>query len=66
MILRPSSMPAFSSADLSSLYTGQTNQGGQQKQSGDGVDEFRRTKDTIRSVKGMFLSTRSFPAVAAR
>ena len=58
LILRPSSMPAFSSADL---YTGQTKPPG-----GDGVDEFRRTKDAIRGVKGMFLSTRAFPAVAAR
>lgn len=29
-------------------------------------EEFRRTKDAIRSVKGMFLSARSFPAVSAR
>ncbi|RYP38586.1 hypothetical protein DL767_002522 [Monosporascus sp. MG133] len=29
-------------------------------------DEFKRTKDAIRSVKGMFLSTRSFPTVMTR
>ncbi|KAK7755816.1 hypothetical protein SLS62_002101 [Diatrype stigma] len=29
-------------------------------------EEFRRTKDAIRSVKGMFLSARSFPTVSAR
>ncbi|KAI2617436.1 peroxisomal membrane anchor protein conserved region-domain-containing protein [Hypoxylon sp. NC1633] len=29
-------------------------------------DEVRKTKDAIRSVKGMFLSTRSFPTTAAR
>ena len=61
LILRPSSMPTFSSADLASSYAGQSKQAGS-----DGVDEFRRTKDAIRGVKGMFLSTRVFPAVAAR
>ncbi|KXJ89649.1 hypothetical protein Micbo1qcDRAFT_189364 [Microdochium bolleyi] len=29
-------------------------------------DEVQKTKDAIRSVKGMFLSSRSFPAVSAR
>ncbi|KAI0555674.1 peroxisomal membrane anchor protein conserved region-domain-containing protein [Xylaria curta] len=29
-------------------------------------DEFKKTKDAIRSVKGVFLSSRSFPAVATR
>jgi hypothetical protein len=29
-------------------------------------DEFKNTKDAIRSVKGLFLSSRSFPAVATR
>ncbi|GAP90155.1 putative peroxin 14 17 [Rosellinia necatrix] len=29
-------------------------------------DEFKKTKDAIRSVKGLFLSSRSFPAVATR
>ncbi|OTA65116.1 hypothetical protein K449DRAFT_431703 [Hypoxylon sp. EC38] len=29
-------------------------------------DEVKKTKDAIRSVKGMFLSSRSFPATAAR
>jgi hypothetical protein len=29
-------------------------------------DEFKRTKDAIRSVKGLLLSARSFPAVTTR
>ncbi len=35
-------------------------------QSAEADDEFKRTKDAIRSVKGLFLSSRSFPAVATR
>ncbi|KAI1353195.1 peroxisomal membrane anchor protein conserved region-domain-containing protein [Xylaria sp. FL0043] len=35
-------------------------------QSADPDDEFKRTKDAIRSVKGLFLSSRSFPAVSSR
>ncbi|KAI0202535.1 peroxisomal membrane anchor protein conserved region-domain-containing protein [Astrocystis sublimbata] len=35
-------------------------------QSADPNDEFKKTKDAIRSVKGIFLSSRSFPAVATR
>ncbi|KAI1366334.1 peroxisomal membrane anchor protein conserved region-domain-containing protein [Xylaria arbuscula] len=35
-------------------------------QSAEADDEFKRTKDAIRSVKGLFLSSRSFPAAATR
>ncbi|TGJ81330.1 hypothetical protein E0Z10_g7445 [Xylaria hypoxylon] len=35
-------------------------------QSAEPDDEFKRTKDAIRSVKGLFLSSRSFPAVTTR
>ncbi|KAI0485851.1 peroxisomal membrane anchor protein conserved region-domain-containing protein [Xylaria cf. heliscus] len=35
-------------------------------QSAGSDDEFKKTKDAIRSVKGIFLSSRSFPAVATR
>lgn len=35
-------------------------------QSADPDDEFKKTKDAIRSAKGLFLSSRSFPAVATR
>ncbi|KAI1278500.1 peroxisomal membrane anchor protein conserved region-domain-containing protein [Xylaria sp. FL0933] len=35
-------------------------------QSAEADDEFKRTKDAIRSVKGLFLSSRSFPAVTSR
>ncbi|KAI0424639.1 peroxisomal membrane anchor protein conserved region-domain-containing protein [Xylaria sp. FL1042] len=35
-------------------------------QSAEADDEFKRTKDAIRSVKGLFLSSRSFPAVTTR
>ncbi|KAI1753087.1 peroxisomal membrane anchor protein conserved region-domain-containing protein [Xylaria castorea] len=35
-------------------------------QSAEPDDEFKKTKDAIRSVKGIFLSSRSFPAVATR
>ncbi|KAK5636497.1 hypothetical protein RRF57_012209 [Xylaria bambusicola] len=35
-------------------------------QSAEANDEFKRTKDAIRSVKGLFLSSRSFPAVTTR
>ncbi|KAI0966009.1 peroxisomal membrane anchor protein conserved region-domain-containing protein [Xylaria arbuscula] len=35
-------------------------------QSAEADDEFKRTKDSIRSIKGLFLSSRSFPAVMTR
>ncbi|KAI0445669.1 peroxisomal membrane anchor protein conserved region-domain-containing protein [Xylaria telfairii] len=35
-------------------------------QSAEPDDEFKKTKDAIRSVKGIFLSSRSFPAVVTR
>ncbi|KAI1109233.1 peroxisomal membrane anchor protein conserved region-domain-containing protein [Nemania sp. NC0429] len=35
-------------------------------QNGEPDDEFKKTRDAIRSVKGIFLSSRSFPAVTAR
>ncbi|KAI0803422.1 peroxisomal membrane anchor protein conserved region-domain-containing protein [Xylaria sp. FL0064] len=35
-------------------------------QSAEADDEYKRTKDAIRSVKGLFLSSRSFPTVTSR
>ncbi|KAI0518528.1 peroxisomal membrane anchor protein conserved region-domain-containing protein [Xylaria bambusicola] len=35
-------------------------------QSTEANDEFKKTKDAIRSIKGLFLSSRSFPAVTTR
>ncbi|KAI1428413.1 peroxisomal membrane anchor protein conserved region-domain-containing protein [Xylaria sp. FL1777] len=35
-------------------------------QNAEANDEFKKTKDAIRSVKGLFLSSRSFPAVTTR
>ncbi|KAI0541461.1 peroxisomal membrane anchor protein conserved region-domain-containing protein [Xylaria digitata] len=35
-------------------------------QSAEADDEFKKTKDAIRSIKGLFLSSRSFPAVVTR
>ncbi|KAH7021099.1 uncharacterized protein B0I36DRAFT_367543 [Microdochium trichocladiopsis] len=46
--------------DFNSTY------GGYAGRSANPDDEVQKTKDAIRSVKGMFLSSRSFPAVGAR
>ncbi|KAI1412417.1 peroxisomal membrane anchor protein conserved region-domain-containing protein [Hypoxylon sp. FL1857] len=48
-------------ADFSSFHGGLT-----YGRSSEPDDEVKKTKDAIRSVKGMFLSSRSFPATAAR
>ncbi|KAI1076528.1 peroxisomal membrane anchor protein conserved region-domain-containing protein [Whalleya microplaca] len=45
--------------DFTSIHTGLG------YRSGEPDDEVKKTKDAIRSVKGMFLSARSFPAVSA-
>lgn len=51
---------AYPQMDFTSTYAGY---GGR---SSNADDEVQKTKDAIRSVKGMFLSSRSFPAVSAR
>jgi len=51
---------AYPQMDFTSTYAGY---GGRSSNSD---DEVQKTKDAIRSVKGMFLSSRSFPAVSAR
>lgn len=50
----------YNSGDYSTLY------GGSGFGRTDPDDEIKKTKDAIRSVKGMFLSSRMFPAAAAR
>ncbi|KAI1803813.1 hypothetical protein F4811DRAFT_523045 [Daldinia bambusicola] len=53
--------------DFSSVYGGfGYGRGGSGSGSGEVNDEVKRTKDAIRSVKGMLLSSRSFPTTAAR
>ncbi|KAI0010633.1 peroxisomal membrane anchor protein conserved region-domain-containing protein [Xylariaceae sp. FL0662B] len=47
-------------SDFTSVHTGLG------FRSGEPDDEVKKTKDAIRSVKGMFLSAKSFPAVSAR
>ncbi|KAJ1324994.1 peroxin-14 [Microdochium nivale] len=51
---------AYPQMDYGSTYAGYSGR------SSNPDDEIQKTKDAIRSVKGMFLSSRSFPAVSAR
>lgn len=62
LALPPAGAFAYSTSD----YLGGGGGGGSTRGPNGSDEEFRRTKDAIRSVKGMFLSTRSFPGVTAR